>query len=580
MRSRSPTDRLLAASLIDWTGTGFYLAISAIYLTRQVGMTAGQVGLVLALVGLVAFAGSVHVGRLGDRFGHRELLCALHVVRALGFVALAAFPTLPVIVVALSVIGLADQGAGSITQALAGALVPREERVALMARLRVVTNIGITLGTVPAGIVLARHGDSFGVLLVANAASYLVAGAITASLPRAAGAAVVGRRRLLMPSAATTALITVDGLMSMWTVVLNIGLPLWILQATAASPGLVAILYGTNTVLAVLLQARISRTIGTYVRAAHAQRLAGLLLAACCGCLAASVLGGREASTAVLFAAVVCLTLAELLKASAAWQISFTLAPGQRSAEFFATYRLGAIAAQVCGPVLVTGFVLALGSAGWLLLAGVFLVGAMLTPPLARAAVARPLARRPNQTTPRGVSPRDHRRYPMRTALVLLAATTVVLAGCGAATPKAPPASLAASKHAKVKTHHGALGTYLVDGKGRTLYRFMKDTGRKSHCTGACADNWPPLTTREKPEAEGHAKASLLSTKRRKDGRKQVLYDGHPLYRFVGDQSPGDTAGQGLNAFGAQWFVVSTKGKAIRASAAPDPAPTSTPYPY
>src|SRR5262245_21592147 len=147
--------RLLAAGLIDWTGTGLYLAIAAIFLTRSVGLTPGEVGLALAATGLVSFAGSVHLGRLGDRHGHRELLLALYALRAAAFAGLFAFHDVAPVLVLLSVIALADQGAGSMLQALAGDLVEPERRVELMARLRVVTNVGITLGTVPAGIVLA-----------------------------------------------------------------------------------------------------------------------------------------------------------------------------------------------------------------------------------------------------------------------------------------------------------------------------------------------------------------------------------------------------------------------------------------
>ena len=134
---------------------------------------------------------------------------------------------------------------------------------------------------------------------------------------------------------------------------------------------------------------------------AQAQRAAGVLLAACCACLAGSAVGSRELSTLLLVAAVLCLTAGELLKASAAWQITFTLAPPARAAEFFATYGLGRVAAQIGGPVLVTAVVLALGSAGWLLLAAVFVAGAGVTPPLARAARARPVvARRPPREQP------------------------------------------------------------------------------------------------------------------------------------------------------------------------------------
>jgi predicted lipoprotein with Yx(FWY)xxD motif len=114
-----------------------------------------------------------------------------------------------------------------------------------------------------------------------------------------------------------------------------------------------------------------------------------------------------------------------------------------------------------------------------------------------------------------------------------------------------------------VKTRHGKLGTFLVDGRGRTLYLFEKDTTRKSRCSGACAAAWPPLITSGKPRAKGHAKASLLGTSKRKNGTRQVTYNGHPLYRFIQDTSPGQTNGEGSKAFGAGWYVVAPSGKKI-----------------
>ena len=221
-----------------------------------------------------------------------------------------------------------------------------------MARYRTVINLGITLGTVPAGIALAG-GDAFGALLAANAVSYLAAAAIVATLPRTAPRARV-RTRLLVPSPPTAALIGVDGLMSMWVVVLNVGLPLWILQATPAAPALVAVLYAVNTVLAVLFQTRASRLVRTTPTPRRPSARPASCSRACCACLAGSAVGSRELSTLLLVAAVLCLTAGELLKASAAWQITFTLAPSARAAEFFATYGLGRVAAQIGGPVLVT----------------------------------------------------------------------------------------------------------------------------------------------------------------------------------------------------------------------------------
>jgi predicted lipoprotein with Yx(FWY)xxD motif len=114
-----------------------------------------------------------------------------------------------------------------------------------------------------------------------------------------------------------------------------------------------------------------------------------------------------------------------------------------------------------------------------------------------------------------------------------------------------------------VKTRSGPLGTYLVDGHGRTLYLFARDKTRKSRCSGACAQFWPPLIARHGVRAAGGAKASKLSTSRRANGKRQVVYAGHPLYRYTGDAAPGDTTGEGLNAFGARWWLVSPAGRRI-----------------
>ncbi|MEN3282568.1 MAG: hypothetical protein V7607_3708 [Solirubrobacteraceae bacterium] len=120
------------------------------------------------------------------------------------------------------------------------------------------------------------------------------------------------------------------------------------------------------------------------------------------------------------------------------------------------------------------------------------------------------------------------------------------------------------TKPATVKTRSNTLGTIIVDGKSRTLYLFEKDKNGKSKCSGACATNWPPLLTKGKPKASGSVKASKLGTTKRSDGTTQVTYGGHPLYTFIADKSkPGATKGEGLDAFGAEWYVVGTNGKKI-----------------
>lgn len=107
------------------------------------------------------------------------------------------------------------------------------------------------------------------------------------------------------------------------------------------------------------------------------------------------------------------------------------------------------------------------------------------------------------------------------------------------------------------------LGKILVDANGRALYLFEKDTGGKSSCSGSCASVWPPLTASGKPAPGGGVSASALGTTSN-GGKTQVTYDGHPLYYYVSDSGPGQTSGQGLNQFGALWYVLSPQGQAIK----------------
>jgi predicted lipoprotein with Yx(FWY)xxD motif len=153
-----------------------------------------------------------------------------------------------------------------------------------------------------------------------------------------------------------------------------------------------------------------------------------------------------------------------------------------------------------------------------------------------------------------------------RVLTFLAAAAAVLLVSVSAATASPQATS---SRQATVKVATSGLGKILVDSKGRTLYLFKKDTGRKSKCFGSCAVAWPPLRVSGKPTAGGGARASLLGTSKRSDGKPQVTYNGHPLYRFAGDRKPGNTNGQGLNGFGARWYVVSPSGKQITGSGSP-----------
>ena len=156
-----------------------------------------------------------------------------------------------------------------------------------------------------------------------------------------------------------------------------------------------------------------------------------------------------------------------------------------------------------------------------------------------------------------------------------LVALAVAVAGCGGggssgtsssaygASPSTASAPAPGHGRASVKLASTNLGKVLVDAQGRTLYLFEADKGPMSACDGACASSWPPLTTTGHPTGGPGLTASKLGTTKRSDGATEVTYNGHPLYTYAGDSAPGQTNGQGLDDYGAEWYVLSAGGGKI-----------------
>jgi predicted lipoprotein with Yx(FWY)xxD motif len=161
-------------------------------------------------------------------------------------------------------------------------------------------------------------------------------------------------------------------------------------------------------------------------------------------------------------------------------------------------------------------------------------------------------------------------------ALVALAAVGVLAAGCGSSNSgsggsgsggglygdsSAP--TTAPSGVATVSATSTSLGMILVDGSGRTLYLFEKDQPNQSACAGACVAAWPVDQSSGTPKVGSGVEASMLGTIKRSDNTTQVTYNQHPLYYYQGDSGAGQENGQGINAFGAKWFVVNSAGAAV-----------------
>jgi predicted lipoprotein with Yx(FWY)xxD motif len=169
-----------------------------------------------------------------------------------------------------------------------------------------------------------------------------------------------------------------------------------------------------------------------------------------------------------------------------------------------------------------------------------------------------------------------------RLMLIVLAAAALVAAGCGDdesdAADGAPAADAAmkkekaedamagedamSAKGATVKVIDSQFGRVIADKRGEAFYLFDKEVGKRSRCYGECAVAWPPVLTKGKPRAGKGADADLLGTTKRRNGKLQVTYNGHPLYYYKDDE-PGRILCHNVDEFGGLWLVVNPRGDAV-----------------
>ena len=150
-------------------------------------------------------------------------------------------------------------------------------------------------------------------------------------------------------------------------------------------------------------------------------------------------------------------------------------------------------------------------------------------------------------------------------------AATLVIAACGSSSATGNSGSGSGSGAALTTAKFGS-ATVLTNAKGFTLYWFVPDSKTASKCYGSCAKYWPPVPG---PASAGSGVTGTLGVITRTNGAKQATWDGHPLYTYVGDTSPGMAKGNGLNISGGVWHEIALTGKAVPAS-----SPSSGGYGY
>jgi MFS family permease len=391
-----PVRRFLVVSFIDSLGTGMFLAGSALFFTRDLGLTAGQVGLGLSLAGVTGFVCSVPIGRLSDKKSALPVLVALQLWRGACFLAYPFINGLGMFIAVSCLAGAGEWASAPVVQSLLGSFVPAASRVRAMAAMTLIRNVGFGLGAGTAAAFVAVSGAAYRGLVLADAASFLLS-AIVLLRMRAAGAPgapdaesrAEAPKPRIRPGARFVTLSALNGVLYLHTIVLNVGLPLWIASYTRGPRALIGTIIVMNTVLAAASQIRLSRGVDGVRPAASRQFRAGWILAACCLLVAVSGPNRVVVTVTVILAATAALTVGEIYQSVGGWGVSYGFSPEANRGYYLSVYSLGSTCAVIVGPWLITSAVLPTGGPGWIGLAAVFAVAGALVPTVARGGLAR-----------------------------------------------------------------------------------------------------------------------------------------------------------------------------------------------
>jgi hypothetical protein len=369
-----PAARPLAlAALIDWTGTGLWLTVSTLFFARVVGLRPTEIGLGLAAAGVAGMVAVMPVTGLTRRWPAAPVAVVLQVCRGLAFLSYLAVGSAPTFVAAAVLVAVVDRPAATVIQVLVGRMVPEGDRNGTMASLHVAQNVGVAAGAALGALVLLRPDRaSFGVVVVADAASFLVAAWLIARMARRTPERLPPPepapppRRIALPAAARdprfTLLTLGNGVLALHVPLLNVVTPLWLAQETRAPVALMGGLYLVNTALVVGVQLPVARSVAGVRGGVRAAWTAAACIAAGGAALAFAARAPVAGAAGLLVLAVVLLTLAEVHQNVAAWTLSFGRSPSdRRQPAYLGFFGTGQAAVVVLGPALLTLLISRLG---------------------------------------------------------------------------------------------------------------------------------------------------------------------------------------------------------------------------
>ena len=377
----------LLATLINTYGTGLVLTTLTLFAVRVVHLPAARAGLAMTIAGVVGLMAAMPIGRLADRRGPRNVYRVVLLVlaaAAAGYVLFAHSFTSFLIVTTVDGSALISSGAANV------ALLRRvggEKATTFRSQMAAVLNVGITLGVATAAVALELNTvAAYRALFLANALTCLIGAAILGRLPKYEP--LPGAREespfTALRDRAFVGYTVLSGAMYTQYFVLIVLLPVWVVYHTSAPRWTVSAFVIINTVIVVLFQVRVGKTVQTIRQGGAAFRRAGVIFLVSCSAMGLATGIPAWAALLLLAAAVVLHSFGELWHASGTYALDFGLAPPHAQGQYQGLASVGTGAGQALAPILLIGLVLSLGRFGFVLLGAWFAVLGLAGPAVAR----------------------------------------------------------------------------------------------------------------------------------------------------------------------------------------------------
>ena len=375
---QEPHLRILAGStFINTFGNGLFMTVDVIYFTTIVGLSPAQVALALSIAGGLAMTLSVPAGHIADRFGPRNISAiavAVEGVVMAGLIFVHSYLPFLLIHIVMAMLGVVAQTTRMATIAKLGG---EESRVQLRAYQRAVTNFGISVGTLFAGIGLALNDPTvYKALLLGDALTFILAGLLYLKLPFVPPTVERGEPFSFeaMKDKVFLAATLSNAFMSLHFVLQSIAIPLWVVRETNAPRWWVSVIMMMNTIAVMFLQVAASKSSKTLMGGAKAYRSASYFISLACVLYAYA-----HGMNAVMAALMLSLGMAshivgELIGSAGSWSIGFGLADENHQGQYQGVWGLSWGLSGTLGPAIVTALVIGMGISGWWILAAIFAV--------------------------------------------------------------------------------------------------------------------------------------------------------------------------------------------------------------